>query len=89
MLRMVRYYFASEKLTMDSIHEAREFITTPPSGLSADEFDQLEDLLPHDYNSRIFRVMVGWSYAELAEIRWFLIERNAPGPLIDKWKGIE
>ena len=89
MLRMVRYYFASEKLTMTSIHEAREFITAPPSGLSPDEHDRVEDILPHDYNSRMFRVMVGWSYTELAEIRWFLIERNAPDQMINHWKGIE
>jgi hypothetical protein len=89
MLRMVRYYFSSQGITMDSIHEAREFITTPPSGLSADEHDRVEDLLPHDYNSRIFRVMVGWSYSELAEIRWLLIVRNASSTVIDKWKGIE
>jgi len=89
MLRMVRYYFASEKETMDSIHEAREFITAPPSGLSADEHDRVEDTLPHDYNARMFRVMVGWSYAELAEIRWLLIVRNASSTVIDKWKGIE
>jgi len=89
MLRMVRYYFPSEKLTMASIKEAREFITAPPSGLSADEDDKLSDLLPVEYNSRMFRVMVGWSYTELAEIRWLLIERNAPDALIEKWKGIE
>ena len=89
MLRMVRYFFPSEKETMASVHEAREFIPAPPSNLSADEHDKVEDLLPVDYNARFFRVMVGWSYSELAEIRWLLIERNAHSTLIDKWKGIE
>ena len=86
MLRLIRYYFASGQDTRKNIDEARSIILAE-SGPTGQE--KVYDLLPDEYHSRLYRELTGWSYTELAEIRWLLIERNASSTLINKWKGIE
>lgn len=86
MLRLIRYYFSGGDETRNNIDEARSIIlaNSPATGE-----EKVYDLLPDEYHSRLYRELTGWSYSELAEIRWLLIVRNAPLPLINKWKGIE
>jgi hypothetical protein len=84
MLRLIRYYFASGAVTRNNIDEARSIILA-----NSPATEKVHDLLPDEYHSRLYRELTGWSYTELAEIRWLLIERNASSTVIDKWKGVE
>jgi len=86
MLRLIRYYFSGGAETRRNIDEARSIIlaNSPATGE-----EKVYDLLPDEYHSRLYRELTGWSYSELAEIRWLLIERNASSTVIDKWKGVE
>lgn len=73
MRRLVSYIHTTE--ATEPIKKARELI-----GKSAPT-----DLLPVAYHAVAYRNIRGWTYSELAEIRWLLIEAGAPTDILKTW----